>query len=158
MTKIVLTTDQTLLSHFHNIPLGNFLSCMPAESVPEVFFNFLTPYLPANPDGSSVFAPYGLRKVEASLVKSFGRDYVVLAHPKFLSKFIDKDTEIVGIYSMDPLGLGPVSMMYSCNKTAYTKKKFTDLVKALPRKPEYKYKVVCGGPGERQFYFNREKK
>jgi len=157
MTKIVLTTDQTLLSHFHDIPLGNFLSCMPAESVPDAFFNFLTPYLPAKQDGSSKFAPYGLRKVEASLLRNFKREDVVVAHPKFLNKFIGPDTEIVGIYSMDPLGLGPVSMMYSCNKTAYTKKRFTELVQQLPKGPQYKYKVVCGGPGVWQLDFNRPK-
>ena len=146
MTKIVLTTDHTLLSEFRNIPLGNFLSCVPVERVPESVFNFIAPLVPANPDGSCKYAPYGLRKAEAGLLRDFKREDVVVAHPNHVNKFIDRDTEIVGVYTMDALGLGPVSMMFSPGKlTPYTKHKFLQLIKSLKRGPDLKYKLVIGG-------------
>jgi len=153
MTKIVLLADHTLLSEFRNIPLGSFLSCVPVEKVPEALFNFIAPMAP-DVDGVAQFAPYGLRKIEAGLLLNFKREDVVIAHPKHINKFIGPDTEIVGVYGMDPLGLGPVSLMFSYGNTAYTKKRFLDLIGSLPRGPQYKYKTVVGGPGMWQLEYN----
>jgi len=76
---------------------------------------------------------------------------VVVAHPAHVSKFIDDKTSIVGISTMDPLGLGPVSMMFTDGgrMTAYTKRKFVELVHEIDRAKRRfpKAKLVVGGSG-----------
>lgn len=150
MAEIVLTTDQTLLSEFRNLPLGDFLSCVPVEGVPERIFNFIGPFVEAV-EGEPKYAPYGLRKVEAVL-KNFYGDRVALAHPLNLEQFIGPDTKIVGVYTMDPLGLGPVSLMFTAGgkMTAYTKDRFIKLItsiNAIKQAKDLTFKLVVGGPG-----------
>src|SRR5439155_8354452 len=81
-------------------------------------------------EGRPIRVPYGLRKVEASLVRAYGRDDVVIADPRTVDRYIDDETEVVGLHSMDPLGLGPVSMAFTMGGglTPYTKAMFLDLV------------------------------
>ncbi len=132
MTRIVLTADATQMSEYWGIPLLPFFSCAPAEKVPRLVFDFLSPQV-RHVNGVAVQAPYGLRKLEASILKSYKPDEVVVAHPDHVSKFIDEKTSIVGISAMDPLGLGPVSMMFTNGGklTAYTKQKFFEVVDRL---------------------------
>jgi radical SAM superfamily enzyme YgiQ (UPF0313 family) len=98
--------------------------------------------------GRPIRAPYGLRKIEASLAQGKGRDSVVVADPQHVERYIGDDTEVVGIHSMDPLGLGPVSMSFTMGGvlTPYTKAMFLDLIGRLNR-PDRKYKIVLGGAG-----------
>ena len=61
-----------------------------------------------------VVTPYGLRKVEASLLRDgYSREDVVVAHPDHVDKFIGPETQVVGTYEMDPLGMGPVTMTFT---------------------------------------------
>ncbi len=83
--RIVLTADRTLMSPYRGISLASFFGCAPALDVnrsrnsfwyhilgqqvtPRVLFDFI-----CNPieqkDGLANYAPYGLRKVEASLIR-----------------------------------------------------------------------------------------
>src|SRR5438876_563051 len=129
MTRIVLTADPTQMSEYWGIPLLPFFSCAPAEKVPRFVFDFLAPSV-RHFDGVAEKAPYGLRKLESSLLRKYGADEVVVAHPDHVSKFVDDKTSIIGISTMDPMGLGPVSMMFTDGGklTAYTKRKFLELV------------------------------
>src|SRR6266566_3988681 len=126
MTRIVLTADSTQMSEYWGIPLLPFFSCAPAEKVPRFVFDFLAPS-----------------------VRHF--DDVVVAHPDHVSKFVDDKTSIIGISTMDPMGLGPVSMMFTDGGklTAYTKRKFLELVGEInrTRKKYPKAKLVLGGSG-----------
>src|SRR5207244_7341638 len=74
-----------------------------------------------------------------------------------MEQFIDDDTEVVGLHSMDPLGLGPVSMSFTMGGvlTPYTKAMFLELVQRVQR-PNRKYKVVLGGPGAWHFDYRQE--
>jgi hypothetical protein len=36
----------------------------------------------------------------------FARKDVVVAHPNHIEKFIGPETEVIGTYEMDPLGMG----------------------------------------------------
>ncbi len=156
MVRIVLTADQTLMSEYRHVPLLPFFSCAPAERVPEPIFNFLAPYVP-NDNGIARYAPYGLRKIEAALLKHYNRNEVVVAHPLYIDRFISDDTKIVAVNSMDPLGMGPVSMMFSYGGrlTPYTKKRFYELMSRINsiRRKGYKFKVVVGGSGAWQFNY-----
>src|SRR2546430_11335448 len=96
---------------YWGIPLLPFFSCAPAEKVPRLVFDFLSPSV-RHHDGVAEKAPYGLRKLESSLLRKYGADEVVVAHPDHVSKFVDDKTSIIGISTMDPMGLGPVSMMF----------------------------------------------
>ena len=155
MTRIVLTADETLTSTYRHIPLLDFLGCAPVEHVPKPIYNFLDTQVPDD-NGKLTFAPYGLRKVEAALLhQGFNRDEIVVAHPRYVEKFIDEKTTIVGVNTMDPYGLGPVTMMFTQGGklTSYTKFKFTSLMRRIRdyrEKKGYKFKIEVGGPGSWQ--------
>ena len=159
--RVVLTSDPSLTSTFRDIPLLDFLPCAPVEGVPRFIYRILDSQLPEK-DGKLVQAPYAIRKVEAALLKDgFKREEVVVAHPKKIEKFIDEKTTIVGINTMDPYGLGPVTLMFTegGKKTSYSKLLFTSLVKRLRdfrKRKGYKFKIVVGGQGGWQFKLKEE--
>ena len=149
--RIVLTSDQSLTSTFRDIPLLDFLPCAPIERVPRIIYRLLDSQLPEK-NGRLIYAPYAIRKVEAALLNSgFKRDEIIVAHPKKMECFIDDKTTIVGINTMDPYGLGPVTLMFTDGGklTSYSKYFFTTLVKRLNdyrERKNYKFKIVVGGP------------
>src|SRR2546425_7107622 len=138
------------MSEYWGIPLLPFFSCAPAEKVPRFVFDLLSPSV-KHKRGVAAMAPYGLRKLEASLLKDHQPEDIVVAHPDHVDKFIDEKTSIIGISTMDPLGLGPVSMMFTNGGkfTAYSKKKFLELAAMVnaARKRVPKAKFVIGGFG-----------
>src|SRR2546425_1415794 len=153
MAKYVLAADHTLMTDYRNVPLAVFFSCIPADYwYSRLVFRALADPAKLDGHGLPIRAPYGLRKVEASLVRAKGRDDVVVADPNDVDRWIDEDTEVVGLHTMDPLGLGPVSMSFTMGGTLtpYTKVKFLELAEKV-RKPGRRYKVVVGGPGAWQF-------
>jgi radical SAM superfamily enzyme YgiQ (UPF0313 family) len=123
----------------------------------KLFLIFLAPYVPHD-NGIARYAPYGLRKIEAALLRYYKRNEVVVAHPLYIDRFISNDTKIVAVNTMDPLGMGPVTMMFSYGGrlTPYTKKRFYELtarINYLRRKNGYKFKIIVGGPGAWQFNY-----
>ncbi len=159
--RIVLTTDETLTSTFRHIPLLDFLPCAPVERVPKFIYNFLDTQLPHD-HGKLIFAPYSIRKVEAALLNDgFKRSDIVVAHPRHVEMFINENTTIVGVNTMDPYGLGPVTMMFTEGGkfTSYSKYKFTSLIRRLRDYRErkgYKFKIVVGGQAHWQFQIKEE--
>lgn len=159
MVRVVLTSDKTLTGEFHHIPLLDFFSCAPVEKTPKFLYDFLTGQVPTY-DGILVRAPYPLRKLEAGLLRGYKSNEVVVVHPEHIHKYINEETKIVGINSMDPLGLGPVTMMFTYGGyyTAYTKYYFTTLVKnvaEIREKRNLKFKIVVGGSGAWQLDIKR---
>jgi len=138
------------MSEYRGVSLLPFFSCAPAEKVPEFLFDYLSP-LVEQVNGLAVKAPYAGRKVQACLEKAFGDDQVVFAHPSSIHEAIKDDTEVVGVSAMDPMGLGPVSMMFTYGGlfTAYTKKKFVEVIQRINsvRNHRRRMKLVVGGPG-----------
>ncbi|RLF41658.1 MAG: radical SAM protein [Thermoplasmata archaeon] len=154
--RVVLTSDESLTSTFRNIPLLDFLPCAPVDKLPKVVYNILDTQLPDD-NGRLILAPYAIRKVEAALIRDgYKREEVVVAHPRMVEKFIDKNTTIVGVNTMDPYGLGPVTMMFTNGGelTSYSKYKFISLIKRLRdyrEQKNYKFKIVVGGQACWQF-------
>src|SRR5688572_29404979 len=149
IAKYVLAADYTLMTDYRNVPLATFFSCIPTDYwQSRLAFRILANPPRSNGDGRPRRVPYGLRKIESSLVRTHGRESVVVADPRSVEEFIDDETEVVGLHSMDPLGLGPVSMSFTMGGvlTPYTKVKFLELAQRVQR-PDRKYKVVLGGPG-----------
>ncbi|MCQ5375716.1 MAG: B12-binding domain-containing radical SAM protein [Methanomassiliicoccales archaeon] len=148
--KVILTCDETLTSTYRNIPLLDFFGCAPVEKIPSPIYRLLDSQVPHN-NGLLSIAPYSLRKIEAALVNG-GYPETVVVHASFVTQFINRETRVVGVSAMDPLGLGPVSMMFTNGGrlTAYTKKKFTELIKRLVsyrNAKNYSFKIVVGGTG-----------
>ena len=104
---IVLTASTIEMSDFNLNPFIAFSGGFPKFLVRKKLY----PPVPFNPDGTAKFAPYGLRKVESLLIEEFGEEKIVTVYPTNLHRFIGPETKIVGISTMDPLGIGFVSSL-----------------------------------------------
>jgi len=157
MTKFVLISDLTLSSNYRDFPLLDFLPCAPSRAIPGSIYRFLKgPGLPALPDGQAKFAPYAIRKIQASLLRKYEAKDIAVAHENHLDQFIRDDTEIIGITTMDPLGIGPTTMSYYVlfggDMRPWVREEWDTLIKkvnALRRGK--KAKLVVGGPGVWEF-------
>jgi radical SAM superfamily enzyme YgiQ (UPF0313 family) len=155
--KIVLTSDRTLMSDYHQNEFLGFGTCAPPNFVPDWLFSYLFfPHMKLK-KGLPEAAPYGLRKTEAQLLKEGFN--VVTVSPRKLGQFLPQ-AEVLGIYVMDPFGLGPASTTLS---TLFRKEPFlAQHFKALLRKPEVVaakkrgLKILVGGPGAWQFKYRPE--
>ncbi|MGN6613697.1 MAG: B12-binding domain-containing radical SAM protein [Candidatus Nitrosocosmicus sp.] len=177
--KVVLTADRTLMSPYRGISLASFFGCAPAldenrspdsfwykilgkQVTPRILFDFI-----CNPighvDGRASYAPYGLRKVEASLLRDgYSKEDVVVCHPDYVDKFIGPETEFVGTYEMDPLGMGPVTMTFTYGRKQMSYDEFynRDLhfkINAAKRKNNSRAKVVVGASGTWQYNYDPAK-
>ena len=177
--KIVLTSDRTLMSEYRGISLATFFGCAPAidpnrskknfwykilknQVTPKILFDFICNPIP-HVNGIAKYAPYGLRKVEAGLLRDgFKREDVVIAHPDHIEKFIGPETKVIGTYEMDPLGMGPVTMTftYGRKQTSYDEFYCKDLhmkINAAKKKNSSNAKVVVGGSGTWQYNYDPKK-
>jgi radical SAM superfamily enzyme YgiQ (UPF0313 family) len=177
--KVVLTADRTLMSPYRGISLASFFGCAPAIDVnrdhnsfwyhifgnqvtPRMLFDFICNPIP-HTNGLANYAPYGLRKVEAALVRDgYSREDVVVAHPDQVEKFIGPGTEVVGTYEMDPLGMGPVTMTFTYGRKQMSFDEFysRDLhlrIKAAKEKNGSNAKVIAGASGTWQYNYDPAK-
>jgi radical SAM superfamily enzyme YgiQ (UPF0313 family) len=157
MAEVLLTSDRTLMSNYHNNEFLGFGTCAPPNFIPEWLYRYLFfPRLKVS-DGVPDAAPYGLRKTEAQLLKD-GLS-VVTASPDNLDSYLN-DAKVLGIYTMDPFGLGPASTTLSTifKKEPYLAKYFRVLLDnpSVKRARKRGLKVIVGGPGAWQFRY-REK-
>jgi len=105
--KIVLTADETMMSNYRGNMFAGFTTCMPQGIVPDwFFFRVWSPPVPRK-NGRALYSDCGLRIVEASLVKEFGRDEIAVVHPHDLEKVVGSRTEIIAISGHDFLGINP---------------------------------------------------
>jgi radical SAM superfamily enzyme YgiQ (UPF0313 family) len=177
--KVVLTADRTLMSPYRGISLASFFGCAPAIDVnrdhnsiwyhifgnqvtPRMLFDFICNPIP-HTNGLADFAPYGLRKVEAALVRDgYSREDVVVAHPDQIEKFIGPGTEVVGTYEMDPLGMGPVTMTFTYGRKQMSFDEFYSRelhlrIKAAKEKNGSNAKIVAGASGTWQYNYDPAK-
>jgi hypothetical protein len=89
----------------------------PNKFVPLWLYNFLAGPPTPHDNGRARLAPYALRKIEAALLTKYTADDVVVAQPEYAHLFLDEETEAIGIHTMDPAGLGPVTMMFTNGRT-----------------------------------------
>ena len=152
MTRYVLVSDTTLARNYRGVPLLDFLASAPTSAVPGSIYSFLRGPPPPHDHGRSAVAPYSVRKLEAALLKEHRREEVVVAHQDYLAEFIDDDTEVIGVTTMDPFGLGPLTMSYAVffetAAPAYVQREFESLLTRINRaRAGKKAKLVVGGPG-----------
>lgn len=152
--KIVLTASATEMSEYGNSQFTAFVGGFASGPVPRwIRKKLLYPPTERMADGRAKVAPYGLRKIEALLLSDgFSESEVAVVHPDDLIRFIGPNTKVVGISSMDPLGMGYVSKTYSSLIGGGEPMNAVEF-KALANHPsirQYKPKVVVGGFGSWQ--------
>ncbi|MCL4355744.1 MAG: B12-binding domain-containing radical SAM protein [Nitrososphaerota archaeon] len=152
MARFVLVSDTTLSRSYRSVPLLDFLASAPTSAFPGAIYSFLKGPAPPDADGRAALAPYAIRKLEASLLKEFTSDEVVVAHEDHISEFVDDDTEVIGVSTMDPLGLGPLTMSYAVffetRARAYVQRDFEALLARVNKaRAGKKAKLLVGGPG-----------
>ena len=149
--KVVLTASATEMSDFYNSPFMAFVAGFAKGPLPLWYVRKkLYPPVERDSDGRAKYAPYGLRKIEAVLLKNgFDESEVAVIHPFDLDAFVGPDTKVVGISSMDPTGMGYVSKTYSSiigGGESMNTIEFKALVKHRSIR-NYRPKVIVGGFG-----------
>ncbi|MFA5102936.1 MAG: radical SAM protein [Candidatus Thermoplasmatota archaeon] len=146
---IVLTASRAEANEYDDNPFAAFICTFPKKLSGLALRDHLE-NLPSNTDGTAQRTIYGLRKVESLLVKEFGEENVVVAHHDQLHRFIGTDTKIVGISSMDPMGLAYVSTTYNSligfGGEALNAAEFEKLI-THPAIQQHKPKLIVGGAG-----------
>jgi hypothetical protein len=142
--KIVLTTDETMMSNYRGGMFFGFSTCMPQGILPDWFyFHVWSPPVPRK-NGRALYSDFGLRIIEASLVKEFGEGEVAVVHPRDLEKVVGNRTEIIAISGHDFLGINPpTSEFVDLLNTGppYNRLKFFELM----NKPVMRERVVIAG-------------
>ncbi|MCK4614475.1 MAG: B12-binding domain-containing radical SAM protein, partial [Thermoplasmata archaeon] len=145
---IVLTASRAEMSRYGNNPFKAFICTFPEAISSRVLRKYLKPE--NNPDGTAKFAPYGLRKVESMLMDAFGEDSVVVSCYDNLARFVGRKTKLLGINSMDPMGLAYVSTTYNSligfGGQALNAVEFRRLMNH-PAILHYRPKILMGGAG-----------
>jgi len=148
--KIVLTASAIEMSDFNLNPFIAFAGGFPMVAPKRTLRKRLYPPTPFNEDGTAKFAPYGLRKVESLLIDEFGEENVATVYPTMLERFVGEKTKVVGISSMDPLGIGFVSRTYTSfvgiSGKPMTTIEFEEML-ANPALRRKKVKIILGGSG-----------
>jgi len=152
--KIVLTASATEMSDYYNNPFYAFAAGFSNEIIPLWFLRkHLYPPTEKKNDGTAKYAPYGLRKVEAVLLENgFDESEIATVHPFDLDTFIGPSTKVVGVSTMDPLGMGYVSKTYSSlvgGGEPIISIEFRNLMKQRNLQ-RYKPKKIVGGAGSWQ--------
>ncbi len=140
------------MSNYHTNEFLGFGTCAPHNFIPDWFYSFLFfPPIRSN-RGVSIEAPYGLRKIEAQLLKEGFS--VVTVDPDKLEEFTP-NAKIIGIYTMDPFGIGPASSTLAAilKREPFLAQHFRGLLDSPMMKKARAggAKVVVGGPGAWQF-------
>ena len=149
---IVLTASRAEANEYDNNPFAAFICTFP-KKLSGIALREHLENIPNNEDGTAQRTIYGLRKVESLLSTEFGQENVVVAHYDQLHKFIGKNTKIVGISSMDPMGLAYVSTTYNSligfGGEALNAAEFEKLI-THPAIQSHKPKIIVGGAGSWQ--------
>ncbi len=162
MTKYVIVADSSLIYTFRDFPLLDFLPSAPKASIPSRVYKFLRGKPPQTfPDGQLLHAPYSTRKLEAALLQNHPRGEVAVTDVNGMHKFIDNDTEIIAVSTMDPFGIGPLTMSYAAlfggDFYAWVRSEWEELItKVNALRAGKKAKLVVGGPGVWEFTVLRE--
>ncbi len=101
--EIVLTGEIVTISDCWGSTTFAFINALP-ECYFKYFIDRLIFKVRSDREGRVRRAPYGLAKVEATLLRH-GFNSVIIASPYKLHNVIGENTRILGIYVMDPLGL-----------------------------------------------------
>ncbi len=149
--KIVLTVDRTMASNYRNKQVYGIASSLPESVMPQWIHNyFFVPSSKVKENGELIYGSTGMRKIEAALIDSgiVSESEIIFVHPEYIEKVVNKETEIIGISTFDPLGIGPVTSTFTnlISGESHISKSFKNLLKKSVFKNR-KIKIIAGGPG-----------
>jgi radical SAM superfamily enzyme YgiQ (UPF0313 family) len=152
LAKYVLVSDTTLSNEFRDLPLLDFLPCVPTSIIPSPFYTYLKGKPPPAMKGRASRASYPVRKMEAALLRENPEHDVVVPHDDYIESFIGPETEVIGITTMDPFGVGPLTMsfpiFFGIENRPYVAREFDVLMARVNRaRRGTRAKVLLGGPG-----------
>jgi radical SAM superfamily enzyme YgiQ (UPF0313 family) len=116
---IVLTASAPEISDYREKPndvpnpFMAFTSAFPNRIVPRKILRNRWFHPEENPDHTAKYMPLGLRKVESILLKEFPEEDVKVVHPESLHHWVGPRTKVLGVNTMNPLGLAYVDTTYS---------------------------------------------
>jgi radical SAM superfamily enzyme YgiQ (UPF0313 family) len=114
---VVLTASASEISDFddrgHGDPFMAFTSAFPDRIVPRKMLRDRWFQPRENADRTASFVPLGLRKVEALLLEEFPEEDIKVVHPESLGYWVGPRTKVLGVNTMNPLGLAYVDTTYS---------------------------------------------
>ncbi|MGC9193539.1 MAG: B12-binding domain-containing radical SAM protein [Thermoplasmata archaeon] len=150
---VILTSENAIASDAFGSSIAGFISALP-DAYMKRWISDLYFRVKRDRNNLPIRVPYGLAKVQASL-KRVGIESTIV-DPKSLKYFIGPETKILGIYTMDGLGLSYGSgITYWIIKLAglpytgipYISRSFLDIFDD-PTLKKYKdqIKIVVGGP------------
>ena len=100
MPEVVITCDWTMMSDHHGKEFLGFGTTTPAYLFPEaVYAKMFFPKMPCDENGFPKMAPYGMRKIEASLMDT-GFDARIV-HPSHLDKYVPGEAKVLLISGHD---------------------------------------------------------
>jgi radical SAM superfamily enzyme YgiQ (UPF0313 family) len=112
--KIVLTASRAEMAGWDADPFLAFVGGFPARFAPSMLLESSFKPDKPNSDYSAPYAPLGLRKIEAALLENgFDEEDIIAVHPNQLGNVVGSETKVVGVSSMDPLGMAYVSLTYT---------------------------------------------
>ncbi|MFQ5909986.1 MAG: B12-binding domain-containing radical SAM protein [Thermoplasmata archaeon] len=150
---IVLTAPRSEISTYSGDPFTAFVAVFPRKLIPALIVKDEWLEAENNEDGTARFLPYGLRKVESLLIEEFGEENVVSVHPDNLHQFVGPRTKVVGISTMDAMGLAYVSLTYNSILGIGGESLDAFEFEQLMRNPvlsQYGPKIIVGGAGSWQ--------
>ena len=148
-TPIVLTASAIEMSDFYLNPFIAFTGGFPKVLPKKYLRRHWYPPTKNNGDSTAAFAPYGLRKIEALLGNGVGESNVVVCEPPNLHMFVGPNTKVIGISTMDPMGMGFVSRTYT-SLVGFGEPMAAAEFKELINNPilrKYRSKIIVGGSG-----------
>jgi len=156
---VVLTADRTLMAAYRLL-FDGMLAASQTTSMPWPLMKRLL--LPKNGGGAggARVAPLGLRRIEAALIAGgFSTADVIVVDPDFLPEVIGPRTEIVGISSGEPAGLGmnTSTMVGIAGGRIYPSvmcERLLNAVRQLIAQRAPGARIVLGGPGAWQIEGN----
>jgi radical SAM superfamily enzyme YgiQ (UPF0313 family) len=149
MPEIVITCDWTMMSNHHGKEFLGFGTTTPAYLLPESLYQrMFFPMMPVDAQGFPEQAPYGMRKIEASLLDA-GYDARIV-HPSHLDRYMPGEAKMLLVSGHDYFGLNPPSSTFG----GVMKKETLNSVnfKRMLRQPHVLearrrgMKLIAGGP------------
>lgn len=150
--RVVLTADRSLMAAYSILLDGMVASSQTTATPWPVIDRLLLPRA-GHPGGRALFAPVGLRRIEAALLAGgFTHSDVALVDDAHLSSAIGPHTRVIGISTGEPAGLGMSSttMTAVAGGRIYPQVLLEALLKHLHRLREQRApdaRIVLGGPG-----------
>ncbi|MEM1930729.1 MAG: radical SAM protein [Sulfolobales archaeon] len=154
----VITTDRSMMTNHHGREFLGFVATGPPIFLPEFIWSYICcPKPKVDKWGRPREAPYGLRKIEASLVEAGFKASVI--DPDYVFRYLSKAKAVL-IGHHDYFAYGPPSSEWwlITGKVPTNRRMFTKFMSRLAEyKKRYGFKIVVGGPGAWQWQWEDDK-